>query len=68
MLSKMRRPLTALAMLLAAATAIPAQAQFSDSYKFLEAVRKKEGDKVQGGKVMAPFAGAAKPGKKVKKG
>lgn len=46
MLSKMRRPLTALAMLLAAATAIPAQAQFSDSYKFLEAVRKKEGDKV----------------------
>ena len=46
MLSKMRRPLTALAMLLAAATAIPAQAQFSDSYKFLDAVRKKEGDKV----------------------
>ena len=46
MLSKMRKPLTALAMLLAAATAIPAQAQFSDSYKFLEAVRKKEGDKV----------------------
>ena len=29
---------------------------------------KKEGDKVQGGKVMAPFAGAAKLGKKVKKG
>lgn len=29
---------------------------------------KKEGDKVQGGKVMIPFAGAAKPGKKVKKG
>ena len=29
---------------------------------------KKGGDKVQGGKVMAPFAGAAKPGKKVKKG
>jgi len=29
---------------------------------------KKEGDKVQGGKVMEPFAGAAKPGKKVKKG
>ena len=46
MLSKMRRPLTILAVLLAAATAIPAQAQFSDSYKFLEAVRKKEGDKV----------------------
>jgi hypothetical protein len=29
---------------------------------------KKGGDKVQGGKVMAPFAGTAKPGKKVKKG
>lgn len=29
---------------------------------------KKEGDKVQGGKTMIPFAGAAKPGKKVKKG
>lgn len=29
---------------------------------------KREGDKVQGGKVMIPFAGAAKPGKKVKKG
>jgi hypothetical protein len=29
---------------------------------------KKEGDKVQGGKVMEPFAGAAKPGKKVSKG
>jgi ankyrin repeat protein len=27
--------------------AIPAQAQFSDGYKFLEAVRKKEGDKVE---------------------
>ncbi|MFY7836702.1 MAG: ankyrin repeat domain-containing protein [Novosphingobium sp.] len=40
------RPFAAVAILLAAATAIPAQAQFSDSYKFLEAVRKKEGDKV----------------------
>ena len=29
---------------------------------------KKEGDKVAGGKVMQPFMGAAKPGKKVKKG
>ena len=29
---------------------------------------KKEGDKVQGGKVFQPYAGAAKPGKKVKKG
>ena len=29
---------------------------------------KKGGDKVSGGKVMEPFAGAAKPGKKVKKG
>lgn len=46
MLSKMRRPLAVLAVLLATATAIPAQAQFSDSYKFLESVRKKEGDKV----------------------
>jgi len=27
--------------------AVPAQAQFSDGYKFLEAVRKKEGDKVE---------------------
>lgn len=46
MLSIMRRPLAALAILLAAAVSVPAQAQFSDSYKFLEAVRKKEGDKV----------------------
>ena len=29
---------------------------------------KKEGDKVQGGKVYQPFAGTPKPGKKVKKG
>ena len=29
---------------------------------------KKGGDKVSGGKVEQPFAGAAKPGKKVKKG
>ena len=29
---------------------------------------KKTGDKVSGGKVYQPFAGAAKPGKKVKKG
>jgi hypothetical protein len=29
---------------------------------------KKEGDKVTGGKVFQPFAGAAKPGKKVSKG
>lgn len=29
---------------------------------------KKEGDKVSGGKVTQPYAGAAKPGKKVKKG
>ncbi len=44
--SIMRRPLAALAILLAAAVSMPAQAQFSDSYKFLEAVRKKEGEKV----------------------
>lgn len=29
---------------------------------------KKEGDKVTGGKVYQGYAGAAKPGKKVKKG
>lgn len=46
MLSIMRRASAFLAILLAAAVSIPAQAQFSDSYKFLEAVRKKEGDKV----------------------
>ncbi|MBB4612061.1 ankyrin repeat domain-containing protein [Novosphingobium taihuense] len=46
MLSNKRRPLIAMAMLLATALAVPAHAQFSDSYKFLEAVRKKEGDKV----------------------
>lgn len=46
MLSNKRRPLSVMAMLLAAAMMTPAQAQFSDSYKFLEAVRKKEGDKV----------------------
>lgn len=46
MLSNKRRPLTVMAMLLAAAMVTPAHAQFSDSYKFLEAVRKKEGDKV----------------------
>lgn len=42
----MRKAIAALAILLVAATAIPAQAQFSEGYKFLEAVRKKEGDKV----------------------
>lgn len=46
MLSIMRRPFAILAILLAVAVSIPAQAQFSDSYKFLEAVRKKEGEKV----------------------
>jgi uncharacterized protein len=46
MFSIFRRPLAALAILLAATTAIPAQAQFSEGYKFLEAIRKKEGDKV----------------------
>lgn len=34
------------AMALALGLAMPAQAQFSASYKFLESVRKKEGDKV----------------------
>lgn len=31
----------------AVALSVPAQAQFSDGYKFLEAVRKKDGDKVE---------------------
>ncbi|MBB3861665.1 ankyrin repeat protein [Novosphingobium hassiacum] len=44
--SIMRRSFAILAIALAAAVSIPAQAQFSDGYKFLEAVRKKEGDKV----------------------
>ncbi|OYW16690.1 MAG: hypothetical protein B7Z39_00215 [Novosphingobium sp. 12-64-8] len=37
--------MAAAAMLGALALAVPAQAQFSDGYKFLEAVRKKDGDK-----------------------
>lgn len=41
-----RMAMAAAAMLGALSLAAPAQAQFSDSYKFLEAVRKKEGDKV----------------------
>lgn len=44
--SIMRRSVAILAIALAAAVAMPAQAQFSEGYKFLEAVRKKEGDKV----------------------
>ena len=44
--SIMRRSVAILALALAAALSVPAQAQFSDGYKFLEAVRKKEGDKV----------------------
>ncbi len=44
--SIMRRSIAVMAIALAAAVSIPAQAQFSDGYKFLEAVRKKEGDKV----------------------
>jgi ankyrin repeat protein len=38
--------LAAISMVCAFALAVPAQAQFSESYRFLEAVRKKEGDKV----------------------
>jgi uncharacterized protein len=41
-----RRFVAVMAIALAAAVSIPAQAQFSEGYKFLEAVRKKEGDKV----------------------
>jgi ankyrin repeat protein len=46
--SRFRLPLLLLAAPIAAATfvASPAQAQFSESYKFLEAVKKKEGEKV----------------------
>ncbi len=44
--SIMRRFIAIMAIALTAAVSIPAQAQFSDGYKFLEAVRKKEGDKV----------------------
>jgi hypothetical protein len=39
-------PRSVFAALLALGLAVPAAAQFSDSYKFLEAVKKKEGDKV----------------------
>ena len=45
-LSTARMGLAAIAMVCAVALAMPAQAQFSESYRFLEAVRKKEGDKV----------------------
>lgn len=38
--------IAAVAMIGMAGLAVPAQAQFSESYKFLESVRKKEGDKV----------------------
>jgi len=41
-----RRLMISLAALAAVSAASPALAQFSDSYKFLEAVRKKEGEKV----------------------
>lgn len=46
--SRFRLPALSLAALLAGAmlTASPAQAQFSESYKFLEAVKKKEAEKV----------------------
>ena len=42
----MRRFFVSLAALAAFGAALPAQAQFSESYKFLEAVRKKDGEKV----------------------
>lgn len=45
-LSIARMGLAAISMVCAFALAVPAQAQFSESYRFLEAVRKKEGDKV----------------------
>lgn len=42
----MRRLILSLAGLVALSAAAPAVAQFSESYKFLEAVRKKDGEKV----------------------
>ena len=45
-MSKSRGLLLAFSVLLTASLAAPAQAQFSDSYKFLEAVRKKNGEEV----------------------
>ncbi len=46
-MSRFRLPILSLVAVLAAASfAVPASAQFSDSYKFLESVKKKEGDKV----------------------
>jgi uncharacterized protein len=44
--SMSRGLLLAFSMLITASLAAPAQAQFSDSYKFLEAVRKKNGEDV----------------------
>jgi len=41
-----RMAMAVAAMLGALALSVPAQAQFSEGYKFLESVRKKEGDKV----------------------
>jgi ankyrin repeat protein len=41
-----RRLILSLAGMAALSAAVPVQAQFSESYKFLEAVRKKEGEKV----------------------
>ena len=45
-MSKSRGLLLAFSVLLTTSLAAPAQAQFSDSYKFLEAVRKKNGEEV----------------------
>jgi ankyrin repeat protein len=39
--------MAAVALVTSLGLAVPAQAQFSDGYKFLEAVRKKEGEKVE---------------------
>ena len=43
----MRRTRTMIAAVMAALLAVPAAAQFSDSYNFLKAVRDRDGDKVQ---------------------
>lgn len=44
---RIARTLAVAAGMLSLGLSVPAQAQFSDGYKFLEAVRKKEGDKVE---------------------
>ncbi|MEO0033826.1 MAG: hypothetical protein RIS94_3584, partial [Pseudomonadota bacterium] len=46
MMKRWQAAVSAVAMIGALGMAVPAQAQFSAGYKFLESVKKKEGDKV----------------------